>query len=368
MARSTVEIRNETTITLELADQKGHWAAPPPRAIRAGSSATITLEAGVFGSSGRLVYTIGSASARHLDVTWKSGFLDRDHSDDVTVEAPQGFDASVIRKNERAVVRVLESARHAVPGFRPSRNGLHFTNSWSHELPVMAVGKIVNDLLDAMPAGLGSVLQIARRDPDWMPLTRADAGLCGGMVFTALDYFSAKEAVPALRTSPTASDDPLFLFIRERMLDSLDLRGDGHRWLSYSAPQYPDDDEGLAGAVTHGRRRITFDETIPAVRGDIDAGRPSPIGLIRSVDLDIGKNHQVMAYAYEQKGAKTALWLYDPNEPDNDDLVLRLDADQPAGRLRVTRESRGRAAGTGPIYCIMSLRGYRAQKPPVLAG
>ncbi|MEL4319527.1 hypothetical protein WJX64_10965 [Leifsonia sp. YIM 134122] len=366
MARSTVEIRNETTITLELADQKGQWAAPPPRSIRAGSNATITLEAGLFGSSGRVVYTIGSASARHLDVTWKSGFLDRDRSDDVTVDAPQGFDASIIRKNERSVVRVLESVRHAVPGFSPSRNGFQFTNSWSHELPVMAVGTIVNDLIDAMPAALGSVLQIARRDPDWMPLTRADAGLCGGMVFTVLDYFSAKQAVPGIRTSPTASDDPLFLFIRERMLDSLDLKGGGHRWLAYSAPQYPDGDEGLAGAITRGRRRVTFDDTVPAVRADIDAGRLSPIGLIRSIDLDIGKNHQVMAYAYEQKGAKTALWLYDPNEPRNDDLVLRLDADQAEGPLRVLRESRGRPADTGPIYCVMALHGYRAKPPPAL--
>lgn len=367
MARTTVEIRNETTITLELASQKGDWSAPPPESIRPGASATITLETGLLGGTGHLVYTIGTAMARHLDLTWKAGVLDRDRSDDMTVEAPQGFDASVTRKNERAVVRVLESVRHAVPDFAPSRNGLHFPNAWSHELPVMSVGKIMNDLIDAMPAGLGAMLQIARRDPDWMPLTRADAGLCGGMVFTVLDYFTAGQAVPGRQTPPAASDDPLFLFVRERMLDSLDLSGAGHRWLSYSAPQYPDDDEGVAGAITRGRRRVTFDDTIPAVRSDIDAGRLSPIGLIRSIDLDIGKNHQVMAYAYEQKGAKTALWIYDPNEPDNDDVVLRLDADQPTGHLHVVRESHERAADTGPIYCIMPLRGYVPVRPPQLA-
>ncbi|KQX05261.1 MULTISPECIES: hypothetical protein [unclassified Leifsonia] len=120
MARSTVEIRNETSITLELADQKGDFVEPPPRAIRTGSSATIILETGLLGGSGHVAYSIGSMSAAHLDVTWKSGFLDRDRSDDVTVDAPQGFDVSVVRKYERAVVRVIESVSPAAPGVHPS--------------------------------------------------------------------------------------------------------------------------------------------------------------------------------------------------------------------------------------------------------
>jgi hypothetical protein len=77
-------------------------------------------------------------------------------------------------------------------------------------------------------------------------------------------------------------------------------------------------DEGVfqVAGLTRGRSWITYREEWPKIQDDIDAGRPSPLGLIQTDDLDIGSNHQVLAYGYEKSGQKVKLYVYDPNEVD----------------------------------------------------
>src|SRR6266540_3235917 len=70
-----------------------------------------------------------------------------------------------------------------------------------------------------------------------------------------------------------------------------------------------------------GSRHGTFSRTVasswPHVRADIDAGHPSPLGLVtvHTADLrQIGKCHQVLAYGYRIDDTQTAtLSIYDPN-------------------------------------------------------
>jgi hypothetical protein len=192
---------------------------------------------------------------------------------------------------------------------------------------------------------------------DWLPITHADAGLCGGMVFAVKDYFAARRLPPARTTAPDSADDPVFQFIRDRLRDSFDLTGSGHRWLGYSSPHYPNGDEGVFQAVglTRGRSWVTYRDEWPRIRDDIDAGNPSPIGLIQTDTLDIGKNHQVLTYAYQRDGQVVTLWIYDPNYPDRDDIRLEFDVTDTAGNVHVTRYGQ---ASEPRIFAIMRLDGY----------
>jgi hypothetical protein len=108
---------------------------------------------------------------------------------------------------------------------------------------------------------------------------------------------------PTCRHNGTSDSEAnlLFQFIRGRLLDSFDIIGSGHRWLGYSSPHYPNGDEGViqVTGLARGRAWVTYRDEWPRIRDDIDAGRPSPIGLIQTDSLDIGRNHKVLAYAYQ---------------------------------------------------------------------
>ena len=72
------------------------------------------------------------------------------------------------------------------------------------------------------------------------------------------------------------------------------------------------------------------------VRGDIDAGHPSPLGLVtvHTADLrQLGKCHQVLAYGYRVDDAQTVtLNIYDPNTGLDaaDDVWISFNAGAPA--------------------------------------
>src|SRR5262249_58392372 len=91
--------------------------------------------------------------------------------------------------------------------FLPSQDGLAFTNAWPSE-PAVVV---------STPFGQISI-------------GNAAAGLCGGMVFAALDYWQTGIAPPAARPAP---GQPLYRYIVQRLIDSLHLpagRGGGYPW------------------------------------------------------------------------------------------------------------------------------------------
>lgn len=205
-----------------------------------------------------------------------------------------------------------------IPGFLPSTSGLHFDNSFPR-VPLRYLG-------------VPGVFRISLGD--------ASDGLCGGMVFAARDYFEAGRAPPA-ETSPPA-EGPMFDYLVDRLFDSFNLPLGPLRYVELMNPALPDGDPFLRwlGVGPHGRAWRMINEEWPKIREDIDAGRPSPLGLVKVKSLnpmELGKNHQVLAYGYETSEGRLTVRIYDPNHADRDDVTLALDVSSPRRGTTVTQ-------------------------------
>jgi hypothetical protein len=229
----------------------------------------------------------------------------------------------------------------------------------------MSIGLLWNALCDSLPGPL-SELGIDKIVPDNFAIfTRADAGLCGGMVYAVMDYHAAHQLPPALTSPPVSPNNPLFMHCRDRLWDSFDVGGMGHRFLGYSAPTYPNGDEGVIQAVglTLGRSWVSYREAWPQIQQDIDAGKPSPMGLIQTDALKIGDNHQVLAYGYLKSGQDVSLFIYDPNEAQ-DEVRLEFNITQTDGEVHVRRFVRGKEFSPHRIFCFFRIDGYTPKTAP----
>ncbi len=176
-------------------------------------------------------------------------------------------------------------------GFRPSQHGFGFPNSWP-------------------PAPAISIRTPAGR----LGVGNAALGLCGGMVFAALDYWQADREPPARQPAPGA---PLYRFIVRRLLQSWHLRaGVARYYLGMLAS-----DSGLA--------RRTISRQWPRVKALLDSGQPAPLGVVTVASANpllLGRNHQVLAYSYQQADAEVTLQVYDPNSGPDDAVAVRFSA------------------------------------------
>lgn len=225
----------------------------------------------------------------------------------------------------------------SVPGFQPSVNGFHFANSFPHE-PLLGV---------SIP-GLG-------------PVSIGDAanGICGGMVYTVRDLFEAG-CLPGAENDPPASGSVEFEYLVSRLVDSFNLPTGPMRYFELMNPMLPDATGPLGAVGVHGRPWVMIDESWPDVRGDIDAGILSPLGLIRVLSSDprkLGQNHQVLAYRYAVDGNTITIGVYDPNHPGDDTVTLSFDASNPLAPTAVTY-----SAADAPVYCFIRSE-YAAHDP-----
>jgi hypothetical protein len=174
--------------------------------------------------------------------------------------------------------------------FRPSRYGFQFANRWPAQ--------------PARTLNLGFVR---------IPIGNTARGLCGGMVFAARDRFDRDEAAP-LDAAPPAPGMPLFKEIVDRQFASFG------RLLSVPLRFW------LASGGGEGRRaRETARDAWPAIRADIDAGRPAMIGLVRSAGwnpLRLGLGHQVVGFRYAETSERVVIGVYDPNHPGDDTVEV----------------------------------------------
>ena len=198
-------------------------------------------------------------------------------------------------------------ASNAVPGFLPSRHGFRFPNWWPRT-PARRwhVGFV--------ELGVGNV----------------NRGLCGGMAFAARDRFERGES-GAPDPEPPAFGSPLFKEIVDRQFDSF-----GPLW---TVPLRFFLSSALGSPKT--RVRGSVREAWPAIRADIDAGRPSMVGLVREAGwnpFSVGMGHQVAAFAYDSSSERVAIRVYDPNHPGNDAVELRLDR-QPDGSIALSQST-----------------------------
>ena len=135
-------------------------------------------------------------------------------------------------------------------------------------------------------------------------LNRVVFGLCGGMCFTALDYFYARQNPPQY-SRPQDIELPLMTYLSERQLDSLSIPVllKIVDWMSQG-------DGELA-------RRVIRSE-LPALRRSLDKGKPQVLCLIRAgAGGNLTHNHQVVAAGYDldEKPGSMVISLYDPNHP-----------------------------------------------------
>ncbi len=143
------------------------------------------------------------------------------------------------------------------------------------------------------------------------------SGFCGGMVYTALDYFKAKKPVP-IQTYAPANGTPLYTFMWNRqqksVIDNLDkwteLFVNPFGWRTNEFFNW-----GLQG---YGGGRLQ------ELKAEIDKGNPVPLGLFKPGDGGAGPHHQVLAIGYKggrYKGDLGAhkedleIYVYDPNFP-----------------------------------------------------
>jgi hypothetical protein len=213
---------------------------------------------------------------------------------------------------------------NAVPGFLPSVHGLRFAN--------------------AFPPG--PTLTLAGFDPRRLGFGDASAGLCGGMALTARDLYEAGIAAPA-DSVPPANGSPRFRALVRRQVESLDWFRVPLRYLDLQAFR-PDPPTGLAALLRREPPRVdALLREWPRIRDEIDAGDPSVVGLIRATGSSpwaLTRNHQVLAYGYDESVDAIKMQVYDPNHPGRDDVTLEV-------RIAVSA-----AAATRPWHDRITLR------------
>jgi hypothetical protein len=167
-------------------------------------------------------------------------------------------------------------------GFDPQNNGFRFANRFELDIFSRVQLPIITK------ASFGELIY----------------GLCGGMCFTALDYFHAGRLIPSVSRVGDIHYD-LFSSLWERQMDSLQSATlfKLAKWMVYA-------DSTLA-------HRVAKEESAH-LRDQIDHGEPVVLALVRVRGFnDPTQNHQVMAVAYKFEPTTLGLeiHLYDPNYP-----------------------------------------------------
>ena len=127
-------------------------------------------------------------------------------------------------------------------------------------------------------------------------------GMCGGMVFSALDYYfdqiklQGYRAVDELPLSYTK-----YLWKRQTQSVSISVIIKIIKFASLS---------------TSKSMQKTIQEELPKIMERLHDGLPTPIVIIRSsLFQNPTHNHQVLITGYEDNGSTLALEVYDPNHP-----------------------------------------------------
>ncbi len=136
-------------------------------------------------------------------------------------------------------------------------------------------------------------------------------GMCGGMVFTALDYYFDQRKIPefkAVRELPL--NYTKYLWKRQTESVSLAVFVRIIQFASFTKSQ----------AI-----QKSIQEELPLILDRVGDGLPAPIVIIRSsLFQNPTHNHQVLVIGFEEKADQLELMLYDPNHPRiQPSLVIR---------------------------------------------
>jgi hypothetical protein len=200
--------------------------------------------------------------------------------------------------------------------FLPSQDGFAFTNAWPSEPAVV------------LPTPFGDI-----------NIGNAAAGLCGGMVFAALDYWHAGIRAPAARP---AQGDALYGYLVQRLVDSWHVPAGVAQY--YQWMNLPDGDTGFDAlgqrvVTDRGLAWRTIQTQWPQITADLDRGTPAALGVVTVASAspaDLGRNHQVLAYGHDASASQVTVRVYDPNSGPNDGIHIRFDPRAPASPTTFT--------------------------------
>jgi len=193
--------------------------------------------------------------------------------------------------------------------FLPSRHAFIFANAWPSQ-PAVAV---------RTPFGT-------------LDIGNARGGLCGGMVFAALDYWHAGTAPPG---DQPAQGQPLYRYLVRRLVDSWRVPAgvaQYFQWMSLPDADRSFDVFGRHIITERGLAWRTAQVQWPQIVDDLDAGVPVALGVVTVASknpTDLPHNHQVLACGYTIAGPAVTLQVYDPNRGLRDDIFIRFDTSDP---------------------------------------
>lgn len=234
-----------------------------------------------------------------------------------------------------------DSVTAQMTNFLPSRNGWSFDNRFVRVPPF----KLIGDL----------------------KYGDASKGLCGGMVYSALDYFMAGLDLPSIpETDLSKYKSPVqgstFDYLGKRLFNSFDIPDGVLKYIELMSPDFPDFQTGkkYSSVIPRNRAWCTIRQEWPAIKSRLDAGQPCPLGLIRIKSNDVlklGENHQVLAYGYDQTGDDLTLFIYDPNYSKNDKVTMKLNIGNPERKLNI------QYSDNHPVHCFFRTH-YTFSMPP----
>ena len=128
-------------------------------------------------------------------------------------------------------------------------------------------------------------------------------GLCGGMAYSALDYFNAKMTIPQQSYRPE-ENTPLQSYIYSR--EETSLENNASTWASWAINPLGVDNTAILAN--------TFAQQVGLVVASVNQGIPIPLGLDGTNGTG---SHQVLAVGYNVDANQndTQIFLYDPNHP-----------------------------------------------------
>lgn len=218
----------------------------------------------------------------------------------------------------------------SVPGFTPSGRGFPFSNWYPENTPVFE-----------LPTPFGTI-----------PIGDAARGLCGGMVFAAMDLFW--HGVREIPSEPTRA---VRAYFARRLMASWGLPFGMLKYFDWQ--RRPNATKRFGGVrLIDGTRRKTILEEWPKIRAVLDTGVPVSLGMMKVIGWDpreLAHNHQVLAYGYtlDDETQSVTLNQYDPNFPGDDTAAITFTLTDPDGDAPLTHTCEG------PVVRGLFLTEYR---------
>ena len=184
--------------------------------------------------------------------------------------------------------------------FLPSKHGYHFPNSFQFNATI----KFDIGLFDQFVPKKYYTYNI-----------KENYGLCGGMALGAHEHYVQGRAIPKDVEAPKKGDR-LYEFLLDRL------------YVSFGEPTYGDFRKTLSwwGSIENKETLLKEDtkEELPKITKRLDKKDPVQLILIYETKTTGSPwdNHQVLAYGYEKDYSTIRVFIYDPNRPDRNDIVI----------------------------------------------